>query len=45
VIVGAVKARKRATASRRRKASGAAMPEVAPTKAAKMPRKARIGKR
>jgi len=46
VIVGAVKARKRATATRRRRAASAsAMPAEAPTKAVKMPRKARIGKR
>ena len=45
VIVGAVKARKRATATRGRRAAAAVMAEV-PTKAAKkMPRKARIGKR
>lgn len=43
LIVGAVKARKRATATRRRRA--AAVMAEAPTKAVKMPRKARIGKR
>ena len=44
VIVGAVKARKRVTATRRRRAAAAVMAE-APMKTAKMPRKARIGKR
>ena len=43
VIVGAVKARKRAT-TRRRRAAAAVMAE-APMKAAKTPRKARVGKR
>lgn len=47
LIVGAVKARKRAT---RRRAAAEAMPESprsmsTSTKSAKMPRKARIGKR
>ena len=46
VIVGAVKARKRVTATRRRRATAtAAVMAEAPMKAAKMPRKARIGKR